>query len=65
MDTSDDKLTALIQVMAELRDPINRFFEDVLIMVDDPDLKQSRLALAQHIAALPDGIVDLSQFEGF
>jgi glycyl-tRNA synthetase len=65
MDTSDDKLTALIQVMAELRDPINRFFEDVLIMVDDPNLKQSRLALAQHIAALPDGIADLSQFEGF
>ena len=65
MDTADDKLTALIQVMAELRDPINRFFEDVLIMVDDPDLKQSRLALAQHIAALPDGIADLSQFEGF
>ena len=65
MDTADDKLTALIQVMAELRDPINRFFEDVLIMVDDPGLKQSRLALAQHIAALPDGIADLSQFEGF
>ena len=65
MDTADDKLTVLIQVMAELRDPINRFFEDVLIMVDDPDLKQSRLALAQHIAALPDGIADLSRFEGF
>ena len=31
MDTADDKLTALIQTMAELRDPINRFFEDVLI----------------------------------
>ena len=65
MDAASDKLAALIQVMAELRDPINRFFEDVLIMADDPALRQSRLALAQHIAALPDGIVDLSAFEGF
>jgi len=65
MDAADDKLTALIQVMTDLCDPINQFFEDVLIMVDDPDLKQSRLALAQHLAALPDDIVDLSQFEGF
>ena len=65
MDTANDKLTTLIKVMADLRDPINRFFEDVLIMVDDPDLKQSRLALTQHLATLPDGIADLSQFEGF
>ena len=65
MDAASDKLAALIQVMTDLRDPINRFFEDVLIMADDPALCQSRLALAQHIAALPDGIVDLSAFEGF
>ena len=65
MDASDDKLTTLIEIMIELRDPINQFFEDVLIMVDDPNLKQSRLALAQHLAALSDGIADLSQFEGF
>ncbi len=65
MDTAHDKLAALIQVMTDLRDPINRFFEDVLIMVDDPPLRQSRLSLAQHIATLPDGIADLSAFEGF
>jgi glycyl-tRNA synthetase len=65
MDAADDKLATLIEVMTDLRDPINRFFEDVLIMVDDPGLKQSRLALTQHLAALPDGIADLSQFEGF
>ena len=65
MDSTDEKLAALIPVMHDLRDPINRFFADVLVMVDDPALRQSRLALVQHIAALPDGIVDLSAFEGF
>ena len=65
LDAADDKLTALIEIMADLQNPINQFFKDILIMVDDPNLKQSRLALAQHLAALPDGIADLSQFEGF
>ena len=65
MDSTDEKFAALITVMHDLRDPINRFFADVLVMVDDPALRQSRLGLVQHIAALPDGIVDLSAFEGF
>jgi glycyl-tRNA synthetase len=53
------------QVLRDLRGPINRFFTDVLVMADDPAVRQARLALVQRIAALPDGIADLSQLQGF
>ena len=59
------EVTALVEVMANLREPINVFFEAVLVMAKEPELKAARLALVQRIAALPNGIVDLSQFEGF
>ena len=65
MDASDDKLTTLLEVLAELREPINVFFDAVLVMAKEPELKASRLALVQRIASLPNGVVDLSQFEGF
>jgi glycyl-tRNA synthetase len=65
MDAVQDKLTTLLDVMTELREPINVFFEAVLVMAKEPELKAARLALVQRIAALPGGIVELSRFEGF
>jgi glycyl-tRNA synthetase len=44
---------------------IAKFFVDVLVMAEDPSVRETRLALLQHIAALPKGIVDLSKVEGF
>jgi glycyl-tRNA synthetase beta subunit len=55
----------LDQILRELREPINRFFTDVLVMAEDPAVRQARLALVQRIAALPDGIADLGQLQGF
>jgi glycyl-tRNA synthetase len=56
---------ALGEVLRELQEPINRFFTDILVMAEDPLLRQARLALVQHVAALPDGLADLSQLQGF
>jgi glycyl-tRNA synthetase len=58
-------VTVLGGVMRGLKAPINRFFTDVLVMAEDPTVRQARLALVQRIAALPDGIADLSQLQGF
>ena len=55
----------LSQVLRELHAPINRFFTDVLVMAEDPAVRQARLALVQRIASLPDGIADLTQLQGF
>jgi len=44
---------------------IDRFFDEVLVMHDDPALRQSRLGLLQDIWALSQGIVDVTRLEGF
>ena len=44
---------------------INRFFDDVLVMTEDPTLRQNRLALLQRIAGLTAGIADLQVLERF
>ncbi len=44
---------------------INRFFEAVMVMAEDPALRANRLGLLQEIAALARGVADLSTLEGF
>jgi len=44
---------------------ISKFFEDVLVMTDDPAARNNRLGMLQRIARLPEGVVDLSKLEGF
>ena len=65
MDRSNNRIGTLEIVLNDLRGPINRFFEEVLVMDKDPVLRQARLALVQRIASLADGIADLSRLEGF
>jgi glycyl-tRNA synthetase len=44
---------------------IDAFFENVLVMAEDEKVRQNRLGLLQRIAALADGVADLSRLEGF
>ena len=55
---------ALIQV-GKLVAPINAFFDKVLVMVEDPKLRESRLGLLQRIADLMKPYADFSKLEGF
>ncbi len=57
----DDFLGAFLPMIPA----VNRFFEAVLVMADDPQLRQNRLGLLQQIAALAEGVADLSCLEGF
>jgi len=60
----DEFLTAFVPLV----DVIDAYFareSGVLVMDEDADLRQNRLAQLQHIAALAEGIVDLSRLEGF
>ena len=65
MAAADDRIGALSRVLRELRGPINRFFDEVMVMAENEALRKSRLALVQQIAGLADGIADLSCLEGF
>ncbi len=44
---------------------INQFFDQVLVMAEDSDVRQNRLGLLQRIAALTKGVADFSKLEGF
>ena len=54
-----------VAALRRLEPAITTFFVDVLVMDEDPALRDNRLALLQAISALPKDIADLSQLEGF
>ena len=58
-------VTRFIAALRDLEPAIATFFLDVLVMDEDPARRDNRLALLQGISALPNGIADLSQLEGF
>ncbi len=61
----ESDVDALLTTFATLVPLIQAFFDTVLVMAKEDDLREARLALLQRIAALADGIVDLSKLEGF
>jgi glycyl-tRNA synthetase len=58
-------IDALLVKIEGLLPAITRFFEDVLVMADDDQVRQSRLGLLQQISQLTQGVADLSLLEGF
>ena len=44
---------------------ISKFFDDVLVMVEDQAVRENRLGLLQTIGAMAKGLADLSKLEGF
>jgi glycyl-tRNA synthetase len=57
-----DRLFIAIRPMVP---PIDRFFDDVLVMHEDHAVRESRLGLLQDIWGLSRGIVDVTRLEGF
>ncbi len=58
-------IDALMTVLGPLVAPIDAFFRDVFVMVEDETVRTNRLALLQRIAVLPGGIVDLTKVLGY
>jgi len=59
--TPDDFLNAFLPMIPA----VDRFFEAVLVMVEDEQVRLNRLSLMGRIAALAEGVADLSKLEGF
>jgi len=51
---------ASLLVLSRLREPVDDFFDAVMVMAEDPALRSNRLALLTELKALFDGIADLS-----
>lgn len=60
-----DSVDAMLNVFLPMVPVINRFFDEVLVMVEEENLRQTRLALLQRIAALSENVADFSHLEGF
>lgn len=53
--------SSILEVLATLREPIDRFFDQVMVMVEDEHLKRNRLALLQSVVKLARKVADFSQ----
>lgn len=53
--------TGVLKTLAGLADPIDAFFEQVMVMVENLPVRNNRLALLQAITGLSAGIADLSK----
>jgi glycyl-tRNA synthetase beta chain len=56
----DDALGTL----AAMRAPVDAFFEKVLVMDDDPAVRENRLRLLNRVVDLFQGFAELKQLEG-
>ena len=53
--------TRALRELAALREPVDRFFDDVMVMADDDDVKTNRLALLGGLRALFLDVADISR----
>jgi glycyl-tRNA synthetase beta chain len=57
-------LAARLRELAALRAPVDRFFDDVLVMAEDPRVRANRLGLLQDTLSLFYRIADISRLGG-
>ncbi|SPE26688.1 glycine tRNA synthetase, beta subunit [Burkholderiales bacterium] len=50
----------LLRALTPLKQPVDRFFDEVMVMVDEPELRANRLALLGRLRALMNRIADIS-----
>jgi glycyl-tRNA synthetase beta chain len=50
----------ILNLLASLREPVDAFFEDVMVMVDNNAIKENRLRLLSRLQSLLKGVADIS-----
>ncbi len=60
----EDRFADAMSLLAQLREPVDTFFDDVTVNVDDADLRRNRLRLLAHIQQVMDNVADFSKIEG-
>ena len=51
----------VLNTLADLREPVDRFFDDVMVMADDERVRDNRLALLSELRALFLDVADISR----
>ena len=60
----DGGYEARLRSLAALRAPVDRFFDDVLVMAEDPKIRANRLGLLSEALSLFYRIADISKLGG-
>ncbi|HSH57862.1 MAG TPA: glycine--tRNA ligase subunit beta, partial [Halomonas sp.] len=53
----------VLDVLADLREPVDTFFDEVMVMADDKDVRSNRLALLAGLRALFLEVADIAQLQ--
>lgn len=54
---------SLLKQLASLREPVDAFFDQVMVMVEDEKIKNNRLAILARLQALLQGVADISMLQ--
>ncbi|CEG57382.1 glycine--tRNA ligase subunit beta [Legionella fallonii] len=54
---------SLLKELASLREPVDAFFDQVMVMVDDEQVKMNRLAILARLQQLLQGVADISMLQ--
>jgi glycyl-tRNA synthetase beta chain len=60
----NEDYSAAMTALAKLREPVDSFFEDVLVNAEDDDVRANRLALLARIRAATLTVADFSKIAG-
>ena len=55
---ADPSLAEFAELAGQLAGPVNRFFEQVMVLADDPEVRAARLGQLARICALADKVLD-------
>ena len=58
---ANEDYTDALRVLAGLRGAVDRFFDEVMVMVEEPLIRQNRLALLKQLAGLMNQVADISR----
>jgi glycyl-tRNA synthetase beta chain len=58
---ADGDFAAALRALASTKPTVDRFFDDVMVMADDPKIRGNRLALLREVAATMNHVADISK----
>lgn len=61
---ADEDFEGAMAALAKLREPVDAFFEAVVVNADDDIVRRNRLVLLSRIRAVADSVADFSRLEG-
>ena len=58
---AEGNFKSTLLILADLREPVDKFFDGVMVMADDPAVRSNRLALLARLHGLMNRVADISK----